>query len=110
MAGEHFRRAGWHVWGGLPRSLDDILELVDAQWFDVIGLSMSRFPDPAMTARDIARIRRASVNKNIVVQIGGRPFSEKPALVAAVGADATALDGRQAAVIRPSEFLILISG
>jgi hypothetical protein len=57
------------------------LELVEAQWFDVIGLSMSRVPDPAMTARDIARIRRASVNKNIVVQIGGRPFSENQILL-----------------------------
>jgi hypothetical protein len=46
MVGEHFRRAGWHVWGGPPRTIDDILELVDAQWFDVIGLSLSRVPDP----------------------------------------------------------------
>lgn len=96
MVGEHFRRAGWHVWGGPPRSIDDILELVEAQWFDVIGLSLSRVPDPAMVASDIARIRPASMNKNVIVQIGGRPFSENPALVAAVGADATALDGRQA--------------
>ena len=96
MVGEHFRRAGWHVWGGPPRTIDDILELVEDQWFDVIGLSLSRVPDPTKVASDIARIRRVSTNKNIIVQIGGRPFSENPDLVAAVGADATALDGRQA--------------
>jgi methanogenic corrinoid protein MtbC1 len=96
IVGEHFRRAGWHVWGGPPRTIDDILELVEDQWFDVIGLSLSRVPDPAKVASDIARIRQASINKNVIVQIGGRPFSEDPGLVAAVGADATALDGRQA--------------
>jgi len=96
MVGEHFRRAGWHVWGGPPRTIDDILELVDAQWFDVIGLSLSRILDTAMIASDIARIRQASMNKSAIVQIGGRPFSANPDLVAAVGADATAEDGRQA--------------
>jgi methanogenic corrinoid protein MtbC1 len=96
MVGEHFRRAGWHVWGGPPRTIDEILELVVAQYFEVIGLSLSRVPDPAKVASDIARMRQASINKNVIVQIGGRPFSENPGLVAAVGADATALDGRQA--------------
>lgn len=96
MIGEHFRRAGWHVWGGPPRTIGDILELVEAQWFDVIGLSLSRVVDAAMIAKDISRIRQASINKSVIVQIGGRPFSEKPDLATAVGADATALDGRQA--------------
>ncbi len=96
MIGEHFRRAGWHVWGGAPRTNNDILELVEAQWFDVIGLSLSRVPNSTIIASDIAQIRQASMNKSVIVQIGGRPFSENPDLVGAVGADATALDGRQA--------------
>ncbi|OYW52292.1 MAG: hypothetical protein B7Y80_19830 [Hyphomicrobium sp. 32-62-53] len=96
IVGEHFRRAGWHVWGGPPRTIDDILELVAGQWFDAIGLSLSLIPDPESVAADIAKIRRASMNKHVIVQIGGRPFVEDPSLVAAVGADATALDGRQA--------------
>jgi methanogenic corrinoid protein MtbC1 len=96
IVAEHFRRAGWHVWGGPPRTNDDMLELVAGQWFDVIGLSLSRVPDSASVGADIGRIRRASMNTNVIVQIGGRPFVENPDLVAAVGADATALDGRQA--------------
>lgn len=96
IVGEHFRRAGWHVWGGPPRTIDDILELVAGRWFDAIGLSLSLIFDPESVAADIAKIRRASMNKNVIVQIGGRPFVENPSLVAAVGADATALDGRQA--------------
>jgi methanogenic corrinoid protein MtbC1 len=69
---------------------------VEAQWFDVIGLSLSRVLDTAKIAKDISRMRQASINKNVIVQIGGGPFSEKPELATAVGADATALDGRQA--------------
>ena len=94
--GEHFRRNGWRVWGGPPRSLDDIIELVDGQWFDMIGLSASKIPEPEKVAADIRTIRRASHNKNVAVLIGGRVFKESPELVAAVGADATASDGRQA--------------
>lgn len=96
LVGEHFRRAGWHVWGGPPQTLDDIVELVEAQWFDVIGLSLSRAPDVSMVAGDIARIRQSSMNQAAIVQIGGRPFVENPSLVAEVGADATAIDGRRA--------------
>lgn len=96
LVGEHFRRAGWHVWGGPPRSLDDVLELVAGQWFDVIGLSVSRLDDPARVAEDIARIRGRSMNKRALIQIGGKPFTDDPRLVSAVGADATAVDGKQA--------------
>lgn len=96
LVGEHFRRAGWHVWGGPPRTHQDVLELAAAQWFDVIGLSVSRIPNPDAVAADIAAIRRASMNTNVIIQIGGRPFSETPSMVAKVGADATALDGRRA--------------
>ncbi len=96
VVGEHFRRAGWHVWGGPPRSLDDVLELVGGQWFDVIGLSVGRLDDPAKVSADIARIRQRSLNRSALVQIGGKPFTDNPALVASVGADATAIDGRQA--------------
>ncbi len=74
MIGEHFRRAGWQVWGGPPRTKNDILELVEAQWFDVIGLSLSRVPNSTIIASDIAQIRQASMNKGVIVQIGGRPF------------------------------------
>jgi len=96
LVGEYFRRDGWRVWGGPPRSLDDIVELADGQWFDVIGLSASSLPNPEKVAADIRIIRRASHNKGIRVIIGGRIFNDTPGLAEAVGADATASDGRQA--------------
>lgn len=108
LVGEHFRREGWRVWGGPPKTLDDILELVDGQWFDVVGLSASKVADPTRLAADILDIRRASLNAKVAVLIGGRVFRETPELAMQVGADATADDGRKAVVqamklIGPSE-------
>jgi MerR family transcriptional regulator, light-induced transcriptional regulator len=96
LVGEHFRSEGWRVWGGPPRSLDEIVELVDGQWFDMVGLSVSKLLDPEKVSADIRAIRRASHNKGVAVLIGGRVFNETPGLARTVGADATAADGRQA--------------
>jgi hypothetical protein len=43
-------------------------------------------------------VRRESLNRGIGALVGGRIFAEKPELARLVGADATATDGRQAAL------------
>ena len=96
LIGEQFRREGWRVWSGPPRAIDEILELVDGQWFDVVGLSLNALSDTSRIEHDIHAIRKASHNSSVKVLIGGRVFAETPKLAAAVGADATAVDGRQA--------------
>ncbi len=96
MVGEYFKRAGWRVWGGPPRNIDDILELVDGQWFDMVGLSISAVREPQKIASQISQTRKSSHNKNITVLIGGSTFLDQPDLVGALGADATASDGHQA--------------
>jgi MerR family transcriptional regulator, light-induced transcriptional regulator len=93
---EHFLREGWRVWCGPADSINDIVKLVKGQWFEMIGLSASMLEDPQELAKDIARIRKASLNKDMCVFVGGHAFNSQPELVAAVGADATASDGRQA--------------
>jgi hypothetical protein len=49
----------------------------------------------------IQSIRRASRNRGVGVLVGGRLFIEHPDYVARVGADATAVDGRQAILQLP---------
>jgi MerR family transcriptional regulator, light-induced transcriptional regulator len=98
LIGEQFRREGWRVWGGPPNSIEEILELVDGQWFDIVGLSSSQASDPARLEADIRSIRQASHNTNVKVLVGGRIFSESPDLAVSLGADATAADARQAVV------------
>ncbi len=96
LVGEHFRREGWRVWGGPPRSTEEIVELVGGQWFDVVGLSACRLSDPAAIESQISALRHASHNSEVRVLVGGQVFARDPALASAVGADATAVDGRQA--------------
>lgn len=96
LVGEHFRRSNWRVWSGPPRSTNEIFQLVEGKWFDVIGLSASKLADPKSLARDIRKLRKTSLNKNAAVLVGGFVFSDQPKLAALVGADATANDGRQA--------------
>ncbi len=96
LIAEQFRREGWRVWGGPPQHVDDILELVDAQHFDVVGLSVGRLDDTRSLATAIRLVRAASVNKDVAILVGGKPFLERPDLVARVGAHATARDARDA--------------
>lgn len=98
MVEEFFRRAGWEVWGGPTVSPRDILDLVRREWFALVGLSASCERSLDQLVADIRSIRAASRNKNLCVIVGGRLFNDNPALVAQVGADATAQDGRMAVV------------
>jgi methanogenic corrinoid protein MtbC1 len=97
MVAEFFRQAGWDVWSGLPGAGDDVISLVRAEWFDIVGLSVGSESRVDGLAATIRTMRRGSRNRAIGVMVGGPLFVENPELAAVVGADATALDGRQAA-------------
>jgi MerR family transcriptional regulator, light-induced transcriptional regulator len=98
LIAEQFRREGWRVWGGPAQHIDDILELVDAQHFDVVGLSVGRLDDTQTVAGAIRRVRAASLNKNVAILVGGKAFLDRPDLVSAVGAHATARDAQDAVI------------
>jgi len=93
---EFLRRAGWDVWNEPAAANREMVAVVRGQWFDVVGLSLScdlLFDDLGST---IDTLRRASLNRSVRVMVGGRLFLDHPELVARVGADATAVDGRDA--------------
>lgn len=98
MVLEFFRRAGWDVWGGDLESAGDLVRTVRGEWFAVVGLSLSSEVRLDALAGHIRAVRRASCNRAVGVLVGGPLFVERPELVALVGADATAADGRQAAL------------
>jgi len=103
MVEEFFRRAGWDVMSSV-RSSADLLQLVRRDVFDLVGLSASCETRLDGMSDLIGAIRRASRNRSIGVLVGGRLFNESPDLVARVGADGTAMDGRQAVLQIPSLF------
>lgn len=99
MVAEFFRRGGWDVVCDLDARAIDPVGLVRGEWFDVIGISAGVDARVDWLKSGIAAVRHASRNRAIGVMVGGPIFSADPARVGAVGADATASDGRQAPVL-----------
>ncbi len=107
MVASFFQRAGWNGWSGVPASTDDLLSRVRNEWFGVVGFSVSNETRLDALTSVIRAIRRASRNREVGIMVGGPVFIEHPELVAMVGADATAVDGRQA-VVQAQHLLSLI--
>jgi MerR family transcriptional regulator, light-induced transcriptional regulator len=96
MVAEFFRRAGWDVWSGPPASRGELVRIVRNEWFAVVGFSASCDTRLDALAAGIHAVRRASRNPAVGVLVGGPVFVEHPELATLIGADATAVDGRQA--------------
>ncbi len=97
IVAEFMRRAGWQVWCGVPESRQALLDMVRQEWFALIGLSTACTNRLESLASAVRLVRRASRNPAIGVMVGGPLFIDHPELAAAIGADATAADGRHAA-------------
>jgi MerR family transcriptional regulator, light-induced transcriptional regulator len=102
MVQEFFRRSGWHVHPVTPQSVDELKSIVRRERFDVIGFSLSCEACLPALASTIQTVRKVSKNQAAGIMAGGRVFNENPELVARVGADATAIDGRQAVLRLPA--------
>jgi methanogenic corrinoid protein MtbC1 len=98
MVSEFFRRAGWEVRCAPPSSAEELVGIVHRSWFAVVGLSVSCETRLEGVAAVVRSLRKASLNRDLGVMVGGPIFAEHPEFVARVGADATAMDGRQAPV------------
>lgn len=94
LVASFFREAGWEVTTAGSDPGLDMIDLVRVEWFDVIGLTLScEVLLPAMT-QAVRDLRKASCNRSARIIVGGPYFSSHPDHVQAVGADATADDGR----------------
>jgi len=93
---EFIRREGWWCRTETPRTDAALADIVKSQYFDVVGISASCevLLDDLRSA--IACVRRVSMNKEVLVLVGGPIFNAHPEYVAQVGGDGTARDGQQA--------------
>jgi methanogenic corrinoid protein MtbC1 len=108
MVVEFFLRAGWDVWSEPTATGLELEELVASRWFAVLGISVSCDSGVERLPAMIRGLRRASRNQTLGVMVGGRMFTDQPGLATQVGADATASDGRQAA-LQAETLLALLS-
>ncbi len=98
MLEEFYRRGGWDTLLLMPGGDKEICTAVSREWFSAAGISVScSFSQDGLRAL-ISEMRRSSRNPDIAILVGGRAFGADPELAFAVGADATAVDGREAIV------------
>jgi MerR family transcriptional regulator, light-induced transcriptional regulator len=96
MVAEVFSRAGWTSESLIEPCRQELLQVLAATNFDLVGLTVScDCPSGALSSL-ITAMRSVSKNPVIQVLIGGRAVNAEPALAERVGADGTAPDGRSA--------------
>ena len=98
MVEELFRHSGWNVYALPASTIEEIVDTARSEWFAVIGLSASCDNCIEHIAPLINELRRTSLNRAVVVLVGGRYFNDNPTQALAMGADATAADARQAII------------
>lgn len=109
MVADFFRREGWDVWAEPVESRVDLVELVQRQWFSVVGLSVGGDTGLVSISAIIHELRKASRNRSVGIMVGGPLFIKQPELAVQVGADATAIDGRHATV-QAEQVVSLLTG
>ncbi len=88
------RREGWTGSTLFRSDGAEIIDTVRSGHFSMIGFGLSREAVSEDLARLIRSVRRASLNRGIVVMVGGRAFERDPALSGRVDADLCALDAQ----------------
>ncbi len=94
-----FEMEGWHVAGGASLQAGGELNgVVRSEWFGVVGLSASTEQRALKLKQAIADLRERSLNRSISVVVGGTAFAHNPEICPEIGADALAVDVRDAIV------------
>lgn len=108
MVSHFFRQIGWEVCNDFPSSARQLTASVAAGFYSVVGLSAGSDVRTDDLASAVRIVRRSSQNRAVKILVGGALLARHPELVTLVGADATALDGAQAA--RVAENITVSSG
>jgi methanogenic corrinoid protein MtbC1 len=104
---QFFRQSGWEVWNEFPASGQELIETVRAHRFSLVGLSAATEPHLSGLGAMIRQMRRVSMNPALCVMVGGPLLLERPELARRLGADATACDGREAALCAENALSLL---
>ena len=94
-----FRTARWDVVFDPYADRVSLVEAVRNEWFAVVGISLSADAFIETAARTVVAIKDASLNPRLRVVMGGPAFERHDGLARKIGADAIAIDGRDAVEI-----------
>jgi len=107
---QFFRQKGWEVWNEFPETSQELIACVRQHSFAVIGLSVATMNAVATLPKTVRQLRKASSNPAVCIMVGGPLLLEHPELVSRIGADATAVDAREAALRADSACALLAGG
>lgn len=93
---ELFAREGWLTDRLSEPTNPELLERVAAEWFDLLGLTISCDCHIAALPAMIVALRTVARNPRMRVMVGGRIFAGNAGLAAELGADGTAPDAKLA--------------
>jgi methanogenic corrinoid protein MtbC1 len=93
----HFLQAdGWAVTRANP---DNLMDRLATEPFEVMGLSISSERNAGRLESSISAIRKASINPDIRIMLGGSLIAGDPAIAAGLHTDGTAIDAKGAVLL-----------
>lgn len=104
MVEKFLSSAGWQVETDLSGNIDEIVDTAARKYFAVVGLTAGSDQQLASLKATIVELRARSKNATVGIMVGGPMFATDPALVAEVGADATAPNAAAAVVVAQKLF------
>lgn len=96
LVAEFFVQADWNVSAGFMSEDASPTRLVKDQWFDVVGLSLGSTSLLPALLSSLQDLRKASVNPQIFIILGGPIFALHPEYAAQLPVDAVVTDGSAA--------------
>lgn len=93
MVEEFFLHAGWETAIDHAADIDTILETVTHKKLEVIGFTISRDESFEPLLEVIEKIREVSLNRGVVIMVGGRYLFDHPECAARLGSAVVISDG-----------------
>ena len=99
IVGSLLTAAGWRVTMQRAAPPEENEKTVSGEWMHIVGVTMGNLRLTDRVSQTVRALRRASLNPDVSVIVGGFPFNRDPDLVSRVGADGSAPDGPTAVVL-----------
>ena len=96
IVADFFRKEGWQVVVEISSSKKELVQAVENEWFDTVGLSVSIAPQLVDLGDLVDQIKRCSRNPRLVVLLGGPIFTVQNFQASDFGASVICIDAKEA--------------
>ena len=96
IVADFFRKAAWQVVIEISSSKKQLVQAVENEWFDTVGLSVSIAPQLTDLADLVDQIKQRSRNPRVVVLLGGPIFTVENLQASDFGATGICVDAKEA--------------